>query len=180
MSEPFEVDFVGYQSLKRALHQVSPELKKAMERDIRAPLKPIVDRTRKELLKRDPAMSGLARSGIRQKYGSGAVVKWPGSSKPGARIFTARQRGVNVLVARRLVVTGQFGAIISKAGYGPGGTSPQGKRMVATIQSRYSPMRSIYKSYDAAGGDSVVVRQVERTIKHYSNEFQRRVNSSRD
>lgn len=175
-SSKAEVSFNGYQDLKRAMGKVEPDLKKQMEKELVAPLRPIVNKTRQALKSRD-GLSGLKRSGLRRT--SGDVITYPGKAPPNARMYTARKtKGAGVLVARRLVQTGQFGAVIGLAGSKSKGKGVHGRTLIAAIDRLYKPTRSIYESYDQAGGDKVVLRQVQDTLSKWDKEFQRVLDNS--
>ncbi len=170
------VGFIGYQGLKRAMAKVEPDLKKQMEKELVGHLRPIVNQTRSALKQRD-GLSGLKRSGLRRIRGD--VIRYPGKGAPNARMYTARANTkTGVLVARRLVQTGQFGAAIGLAGSKSDGVGIHGQTLIAAIDRLYRPTRSIYESYDQAGGDKVVLQQVQDTLSKWDKEFQRVLNNA--
>ncbi len=174
--EDGSIGFIGYQGLKRAMAKVEPDLKRQMEKELTGHLRPIVNKTRQSLKARD-GLSGLKRSGLNRV--SGDNITYPGKTPPNARMYTARKNTkTGVLVARRLVQTGQFGAAIGLAGSKSKGDGIHGRTLIAAIDRLYKPTRSIYESYDQAGGDKVVLRQVEDTLSKWHKEFQRVLDNS--
>jgi hypothetical protein len=165
------VEFIGYRSLKRALNSAAPDMRKAMDKDIKGVVEPIRKRAKK-LAPKEPALSGWARSPVRRKDGTG--VFWPRDGiEKSIKVYIpsrGRRKGSDTwLVARRLVQGSSAGAIYTAGGTGGGGNnSPAAVRFRANMNAKHGkPTRSIYKALEEAGGNEKVNRQIIAIMRRW-------------
>lgn len=176
----FKADFVGYNSLKRAMAQAAPEIRKEMEREIRSIVAPIAANAR-QMVPPEPALSGWARSGVRRN--DGKYILWDSkAARAGIRVFTGRvpSKYRAYTVARRIVQTSAAGAIFETAGKVSKGKGTSGQNFVRGLRKHGQPGRALYRAYDDAGGERVVVSKVENAIERWNREFQRTINNTGD
>jgi hypothetical protein len=176
----FTADFIGYNSLKKAMAKADPDLRKGLEKEILSYVQPVAKRAR-NLIPAEPALSGWVRSGVLRN--DGRSIRWDSkAARSGIRIFQGRppRKFQTYTVARRIVQTSAAGAIFETAGKKSEGKPGSGRRFVAGLKRHGSPGRALYRAYDQEGGDSVVVRRVEQAIDQWNRKFQSQINNAGD
>ena len=170
------IELLGYKQFIKVLKDADPEVRKAMDKEIRSFLNPV---------------SSLAKSYVPARVLSGwepdKENKWKdkawNASEVKAKIRVRqggkRERGSKSSSAWRIENMNAAGAIYELAGLKSQGKTPQGQTFVRMLQDRGgSPSRLIWRAWDEKGGKTVITRGVEGIIEHYQHELQRKLNES--
>jgi len=174
-----KVVIFGYNDFKRELKNVAPELRKAMDAEIRDYLKPVVNRAKSRV------PGTVMRNWRRPKNARGnslwAERAWDaGEVRKGivVRQNTRRSRGQAVAAAWLIQNKSAAGAIYETAGKKSAGKGASGRAFVNAIQlAGGRPSRLIWRAWDEAGGDRQITRQIVATTEKYQSELQRRLDA---
>lgn len=188
MQEALEVHFYDYNKVKKLLKDFDPELRKAMDREIRGFLKPLAAEA-KGLVPALPPLSNWARQPKTSNSDWGGFRRWDaGQIKAGINVRQGgkRLRGRATVAMWRLNNRNSAGNIYELAGRASSGKTPQGKAFIAGIIERGGETRHtgegkrggrlIWRVYEDAGGDREVARQVYETANRYERMLDRAVN----
>lgn len=176
----------GYNDFKKELKNVAPELRKAMDAEIKSFITPVAARA-KSLVPNQVMRNWVKPKNPRVNPQTGELSRWavrawePSAVKRGivVRQNTKRSRGRADSAAWRIQNKSAAGAIYETAGKLTHTNSPSGVAFVNNIQrSGGRPSRLIWRAWDDAGGEKTVTRQVVGTIEKYQNELQRRLDAA--
>lgn len=187
MEANLEVHFYDYNRMKKILKDFDPELRKAMDREIRGFLKPLA-KDAKGILPPMSPMSNWARKPV-SSDADWAKRRWDETAiKAGISVRQggARSKGSATTSMWRLINRSPAGSIYELAGNRRASETPQGQAFIARIEkvggetvrtSRGKPGgRLIWKAYEKAGGDAAITRQVYEIARRYEQMLVRAVN----
>jgi hypothetical protein len=143
----------GLRDVQRALRTFAPDLKKEMDREIRAAIQPV--RSRAQSSVPNTVMSGW---GNWTNSRSGSDLTWdPRKIKSGIRITQGGRgrAGSGVRVAWKIQNTSAIGMIVEYAGR-RGATG----QFIANLDRHAAPSRLIWAAWDDLGGEDQVVPKV--------------------
>lgn len=169
------VAIYGLRDAQHAMRQFAPDLKKEMDKQIRAALQPVRSRAQARV-------PGTVMSGWQNWQGE--RLAWdPRKIKSGIRIAQGGRgrRTSGVKVAWRLTNVSAIGSIIEVAGRkNPGGNSDKGRQFIANLNRFAQPSRLIWAAWDDLGGDEQVTPKVVEAIEAATAEFDRRMAAASD
>lgn len=188
MEEKIQISFVDYNRMKRILKDFDPELRKAMDREIRGFLKPLAAEA-KGAIPPAPPLSNWARQPASGSSKWGNFRRWDRSqieSGISVRQGGKRFKGRATVSMWRLTNRNSAGAIYELAGRSSSGKTPQGKAFIAGVNAAGGhPVstgegkpggRLIWRIYERAGGDKVVAKRVFETANKYEQRLERALN----
>jgi len=170
----------GYNQFKKELKLADPELRKAMDREIRGFLKPIASRAK-------GLVPGTVMRNWKKPMRSRADSRW------GERAWdqSTVQKGIVVRQGGQRAFGSQYssawslqnrsaaGAIYETAGKRSGGHGVSGIAFVSAIMAAGGrPSRLIYRAWDDAGGEKKISTEVVKIIEKYEQIFAARTSSS--
>lgn len=169
------VAIYGLRDVQRAMRQFAPDLKKEMDKQIRAALQPVRSRAQ-------ASVPGTVMSGW--KNWQGERLAWdPRKVKSGIRIAQGGRgrAGTGVKVAWKLTNVSAVGSIVEVAGRkNAGGNSDKGRQFIANLNRFAQPSRLIWAAWDDLGGDEQVTPKVTEAIEAATAEFNRRMAAASD
>jgi hypothetical protein len=169
-----EVSLYNYSETKVLMKSVDPELRKAMDKTIKALLNPIAKRA-KSLVPEQP-LSGWNYGDAGERYMPGRLPFWnPALAKRGIAVRQGgkRSKGSATQAAWKITNSSAPGAAFETAGFGPSKTA-----FIDAIQKTHtSKPRLIWRAWDEAGGDATVSTKVVATIKEYESLLQTQLNA---
>lgn len=176
-----DVSFKGYNELKKELKKFDPDLRRAMDREIRAYLKPII--TDAQSMVPDLPLSGWRTgSGRGASNQGGALPNWePGAARKGIRARQGqkvrRKPGQAVVSAWELRNEDGAGSAFEGAGR-KGGKSDQGRRFIAALTLYHGKFpRLLWKAWGRAGGDKKITVDVMAIVKLYESKLEHAINA---
>lgn len=191
MEEQLEVHFYDYGRMKKLLKDFDPELRKAMDREIRGFLKPLASEA-KGLIPAQPPLRNWAREPLKADSRWGHWRRWDASqiaSGINVRQGGKRFKGRAVVSMWRLNNRNAAGAIYELTGRSSSGKTPQGKAFVAGIERKGGHTnrtgegkaggRLIWRVYEDAGGDRKVAARVYEIATQYEQRLERAINERR-
>lgn len=176
----------GYNDFKRELKKASPELRKAMDAEIKAFVEPVTTRA-KTLVPNTVMRNWVPPKNPRVNPQTGELSRWavrawdPGTVRKGitVRQNTKRSRGRADSVAWRIQNKSAAGAIYETAGKKMKPRSQSGVSFINNIMRIDSrPSRLIWRAWDDAGGEKKITAGVVAIIGKYENELQRRLDAA--
>ena len=183
-----EASLKGYNDFKKALKAFDDEqgtgMRKAMDREIRAYLKPIV--TDAQSMIPDSALSGWRTgSGRGASNQSGALPNYDkGAIRKGivVRQGQGRRRRPGEAVVSAWELRNQDGAGSAFEGAGRrGGKTAQGRRFIAALTLYHGKFpRLIWRAWGNAGGDKQITADVVAIVKLYESKLELALKSAKD
>lgn len=168
----------GLRDVQRSLRAFAPDLKKEMDKEIRAAIQPV--RSRAQSL-----VPAVAMSGWRAWGGSrGGALDWdPRLIKSGIRIAQGGRgrAGTGVRVAWRITNKSAAGAVFEVAGRrNRSGNSARGAQFIANLTRHAPPSRLIWQAWDDLGGDDQVTPKILAAIQVAEDALHARIASASD
>lgn len=176
----------GYNDFKRELKKVAPEVRKAMDAEIKGFVEPVTTRA-KTLVPNTVMTNWVKPRNPRINPETGELSRWavrawdPGTVRKGitVRQNTKRSRGRADSVAWRIQNKSAAGAIYETAGKKMKPRSQSGVSFINNIMRIDSrPSRLIWRAWDDAGGEKKITAGVVAIIGKYENELQRRLDAA--
>ena len=171
----------GYADLKKQMKKFAPELKREMDREIRAYLKPVI--TDAKLMVPNVALSGWRQGSGRGKDNqAGKLPNWDqGAVSKGivVRQGQAKRRkpGEAVVSAWQLRNTDGAGSAFEGMGR-KGGRTDSGRRMIAAMSLYYGKEpRLLWRAWGNAGGDAKLQTGVVEIIRAKEAQLQMHLKS---
>jgi len=180
----FESSLKGYNDFKKQLKEFDPELKRAMDREIRRYLKPVITDA-KSLVPGLPLSGWRTGSGRGASNQSGALPNYdPDAIRKGVVLRQGQKRkrkpGEAVVSAWELRNMDGAGAAFEGAGR-RGGRSEQGRRFIAALTLYHGKFpRLLWRAWGNAGGDRKINADVLAIVKLYESKLERGLNSAKD
>jgi hypothetical protein len=183
-----ESSLKGYNDFKKALKQFDNEqgtgMRKAMDREIRAYLKPIV--TDAQSMIPDSALSGWRTgSGRGATNKDGALPNYDkGAIRKGVKVRQGQKKrrrpGEAVVSAWELRNEDGAGSAFEGAGR-RGGKTAQGRRFIAALSLYHGKFpRLIWRAWGNAGGDKQITADVVAIVKLYESKLELAIKSAKD
>lgn len=183
-----ESSLKGYNDFKKALKAFDNEqgtgMRKAMDREIRAYLKPIV--TDAQSMIPDSALSGWRTgSGRGASNQSGALPNYDkGAIRKGVKVRQGQKKrrrpGEAVVSAWELRNEDGAGSAFEGAGR-RGGKTAQGRRFIAALTLYHGKFpRLIWRAWGNAGGDKQITADVVAIVKLYESKLELAIKSAKD
>ena len=176
-----ETSFKGYKEFKKELQKFAPDIKRAMDKEVRNYLKPVV-------LDAQSMVPGSPLSGWRTGPGrganntGGALPNYdPETVRKGIKVRQGQKRGrrSGEAVVNAWEIRNEDGAGAAYEGAGrKGGRSEQGRRFIAALSLYHGKFpRLIWRAWGKAGGDKKITVDVMAIVKFHEAKFQHRMNS---
>lgn len=167
------VDFYGLRTLTTALRRVAPDLLVELEKNTRAPMSDLRNRTRRmvTIANRD-IPSGWKRPGGGAKgWGDRNQRRWePSKVKNGVKLNKNRRTKAGVTYFWTVRSTSPAGAIYE---FAKNPRTPQGRSFVRAL-NRQPTSRLLWRAYDEMGGADMVDGAVLRSIRDVEVKFSQR------
>ena len=164
----------NYAETKALMKDFSPELRKAMDKEIRATLSPIAKRA-KSFVPQQP-LSGWNYGDAGERYSPGRLPFWnPSLAKRGIAVRQGgrRSKGAVTQAAWKITNSSPAGAALETAGRGPSTHA-----FVQAIRNQHGkPSRLIWRAWDEAGGEKNITAKVVATIKESESLLQTQLNA---
>lgn len=174
-----KVVLYGYNEFKALLKKWDPELRKAMDKEVRAFLTPVSQLARSyapATVMRNWRKPKNPRTGSRwgqRGWDQAEVVKGIVVRQGGKR-----SRGSAISTAWKIQNKSAAGAIYETAGKRSSGDGIAGQSFIAAITLRGGrASRLIWRAWDQSGGDKEITSSVVEIINRYENELQDRMNA---
>lgn len=180
----FESSLKGYNDFKKELKQFDPELKRAMDREIRRYLKPVITDA-KSLVPALPLSGWRTGSGRGASNKGGALPNYdPDAARKGVVLRQGQKRkrkpGEAVVSAWELRNQDGAGAAFEGAGR-RGGRSEQGRRFIAALTLYHGKFpRLLWRAWGNAGGDRKINADVFAIVKLYESKLERGLKAAKD
>jgi hypothetical protein len=166
----------NYAETKALMKEYSPELRKAMDKEIRATLSPIAKRAKSFVP--DQPLSGWNYGSAGQRYMDSRLPFWNSAlAKRGIAVRQGgrRSKGAVTQAAWKISNSSAAGAAFETAGRGPSTHA-----FVEAIQNQHGkPSRLIWRAWDEAGGEKEITTKVVATIKESESLLQTQLNAMR-
>jgi hypothetical protein len=190
MEVKYDVHFYDYNRMKKILKDFDPELRKAMDREIRGFLKPLAAEARGIVPARAPVSNwGREPLTINPEKSWSGYRRWDAAqvaSGISVRQGGKRFRGRATVSMWRLTNRNAAGAIYELAGRRSRENTPQGEAFIRGIEASKGHTnrtsegkpggRLIWRVYERAGGDRVVAKRVIDIAERYEQMLERAVN----
>jgi hypothetical protein len=175
-----ETSLKGYADFKKELKKFDPELRRAMDREIRAALKPIA-------LKAQTFVPEKPLSGWRigsDRIGPRRTPDWDqGEVRKNIKVRQGgkRSRGNATQSAWKISNLSGAGSVLELAGKRNDGNPPMGGVFIKALTLYYgNPSRLIYRAWDEAGGEKKITAEVFGIVKFYESKLERGLKSAKD
>ena len=165
-----DASLYGYAEFKNKLKKASPEVRKQMDKEIRAMITPVSKLAKSYVPTR--AMTNWRKSdnpknddgwGARKGWDKSEVVKGI-SVRQGGR----RARGNATSSAWKIQNSSAAGAIYELAGKGTGNGSLASDSFISAINANTGrPSRLIWRAWDVTGGERELNRNIAEAVKRY-------------
>ena len=177
-----ESSLKGYNDFKKQLKEFDPELRKAMDREIRVVLKPLA--TRAAAFVPDKPLSGWRTgSGRGADNGERKLPNWDASAvRKGIKVRQGgrRSRGNATQSAWKIVNMDGAGAAFELAGK-KGGRTASGRYLVSGLRFYHGKAsRLIWRAWDEADGERKVTNEVLGIVKLYESKLELGLKSAKD
>ena len=177
-----ESSLKGYNDFKKQLKEFDPELRKAMDREIRVVLKPLA--TRAATFVPDKPLSGWRMgSGRGADNGERKLPNWDASAvRKGIKVRQGgrRSRGNATQSAWKIVNMDGAGAAFELAGK-KGGRTASGRYLVSGLRFYHGKAsRLIWRAWDEADGERKVTNEVLGIVKLYESKLELGLKSAKD
>lgn len=178
--------FEGYNEFKKALKAASPELRKQMDREIRALLKPVVNDA-KARVPVQPLSGWRIGNGRVGENGGSRLPDWDQSTVRKGIVLRQggkRSRGNSTQSAWKMQNKSAAGQVfeLAKEQYAPAvkGYKNSG-RIFTTALTLYhgETSRLIWAAWDAAGGEKKLTRDVMVVVKTYEGKLERQLRAAK-
>lgn len=169
----------GYKDLKKQMKEFAPDLKRAMDKEIRAYLKPVITDAR-SMVPGEPLSGWRQGTGRGKDNGSGKLPNWDQSSVSKGIVIRQgqakrRKPGEAVVSAWELRNTDGAGASFEGAGR-KGGKTAQGRQFISVLTLYHGKQpRLLWRAWGNAGGDAKLVQGVEEIILRRESELSLRL-----
>jgi hypothetical protein len=178
-----ESSLKGYNDFKKQLKEFDPQLRKAMDADIRRYLKPVITDA-KSMVPALPLSGWRTGSGRGASNQSGALPNYdPDAARKGIVIRQGQKRkrrpGEAVVSAWELRNMDGAGAAFEGAGR-IGGKSDQGRRFIAALTLYHGKFpRLLWRAWGNAGGDKKITNEVLAIVKLYESKLERELRAAK-
>lgn len=171
----------GYNDFKKQLKQFDPELRKAMDREIRAILKPVVA-TAKGLVPVQPLSGWRLGSGRTGERGGARTPDWDQSTVQRGIVLRQggkRSRGSSTSAAWKIQNKSEAGAVFELAAKRR--TKPVGRIFTQALTLHHGKTsRLIWRAFDEAGGKKKLAGEVTAVVRMYEGKLSRGLSSAKD
>jgi len=178
-----ESSLKGYNDFKKQLKEFDPQLRKAMDAEIRRYLKPVITDA-KSMVPALPLSGWRTGSGRGASNQSGALPNYdPDAARKGIVIRQGQKRkrrpGEAVVSAWELRNMDGAGAAFEGAGR-IGGNSDQGRRFIAALTLYHGKFpRLLWRAWGNAGGDKKITNEVLAIVKLYESKLERELRAAK-
>lgn len=170
----------GYNDFKKRLKELEPELRQAMDREIRQALRPIADKAKTFVP--DRPLSGW-RLGT-DRVGAARFPDWdPANVKRGIKVRQGgrRKRGNATQAAWKIQNMDAGGAVLEIAGRRSQGAGRSGQDLIHALTLYHGkPSRLIWRAWDEAGGEKKITAEVFTIVRTYEGLLERSMRSAKD
>lgn len=177
------VVFYGYNDFKKLLKEFDPELRKAMDREIRDSLKPLAKQAQ-SLVPAAPLRNWtLNPQNPSDKGWKGYRVWDPENVRKGIVIRQGgkRFRGRATVSMWRFANRNAAGSIYELAGRASGGKTPQGRAFIRNLNAKSGrASRLIWRVWDDENAEGKIERHVFKTVNEYEAKLQQGLNMAGD
>lgn len=172
----FEVTIKDYAKLKREMKAFDPELRRAMDKEIRETLKPIATDA-KGRVPVSPMTNWRKAKKPRGEWGD--RLAWDQSTvKKGIRVRQGgkRKKGSATFAAWRITNDSAAGAVFEVAGKKDAGGTLSRRAFIANLSlAGGQPSRLIWSSWDKVNGEKAVTENVRDIVRKYEAMFQAKI-----
>lgn len=173
----------GYNDFKKQLKEFDPQLRKAMDAEIRRYLKPVITDA-KSLVPALPLSGWRTGSGRGADNGDRKLPNWnPDAVRKGLVIRQGQKRkrkpGEAVVSAWELRNMDGAGAAFGGAGR-IGGRSDRGRQFIASLALYHGKFpRLLWRAWGNAGGDKKITNEVLAIVKFYESKLERELRAAK-
>jgi hypothetical protein len=164
----------GYNEFKKQLKAAEPDLRKAMDKEIRDFITPVSSLAKSyvpSVAMRNWKSGGKGQWSDRLGWDQSTVVKGIVVRQGGSR-----SKGSATSAAWRIQNKSGAGAVYELAGKKSSGNGIAGRSFINAITLRGGrPSRLIWRAWDAKGGEQAITRAVVETIHKFENQLQNRL-----
>lgn len=178
-----ESSLKGYNDFKKQLKEFDPQLRKAMDAEIRRYLKPVITDA-KSLVPALPLSGWRTGSGRGADNGDRKLPNWnPDAVRKGLVIRQGQKRkrkpGEAVVSAWELRNMDGAGAAFGGAGR-IGGRSDRGRQFIASLALYHGKFpRLLWRAWGNAGGDKKITNEVLAIVKFYESKLERELRAAK-
>lgn len=177
-----ESSLEGYNDFKKQLKEFDPELRRAMDREIRAALKPLAARAA-AFVPDQPLSGWRTGSGRGADNGDRKLPNWDANAvRKGIKVRQGgkRSRGNATQSAWKIVNMDGAGAAFEIAGK-KGGRTESGRYLVSGLRFYHGKTsRLIWRAWDEAGGEKKVTAEVLGIVKLYESKLELELKAAKD
>lgn len=171
----------GYNDFKKQLKQFAPDLRKDMDREIRAALKPVVSNAR-NLVPAQPLSGWRIGNGRTGERGGARMPDWDQSTVRKGIVLRQggkRARGNSTQSAWKLQNKSAAGEVFEIAKKQR--TKPSGGIFTSALTLWHGETsRLIWRAWDEAGGKKKVTREVTAIVRVYEGKLERVMRAAKD
>lgn len=171
----------GYTDFKKRLKEFDPELRRAMDREIRGTLKPIASAAQAMVPERP--LSGW-RIGSDRGKGPSQFPDWDAANvRKGIKVRQGGRRKIGNATQStwRIRNLDAGGAVFELAGRRSTGNGISGPFMISALSLYHGrPMRLIWAAWDQAGGAKTITRDVTEIIRAYESKLEMSMRAAKD
>lgn len=170
----------GYNDFKKQLKEFDPDLRRAMDREVRGVLKPIAAKAATFVPER-PLSGWRLGSG---RVGPERMPDWDqGEVRKNIKVRQGgrRRRGNATQAAWKISNLSAAGSAMETAGKRNDGNPPMGDVFIKALTLYHGkPSRLIYRAWDEAGGEKKITAEVFGIVKLYESKLERGLKSAKD
>lgn len=170
----------GYNDFKKRLKEFDPELRRAMDREIRAVLKPVATKAQSYVPERP--LSGWRLGSDR--VGTARMPDWDqGEVRKNIKVRQGgkRSRGNATQSAWKISNLSAAGSVLELAGKVKTGNPPMGHVFIKALTLYHGKAsRLIWRAWDEAGGEKKITAEVFGIVELYESKLERELKSAKD